>query len=214
MGGPVGMMSAKIMLSAGALLFAGRVNMHYATAMLDPAVTLTQVSKPFAAKIHLSDANARNSREVGIDRVEVPAGPLALNRQDDADLVLGSNVLRDIPLLVDLDHGHLHVMDKREYRRATANMASVRIVQTSNGCFSLDVTDDGGRKMRAAFLSRPSASELSGTPTVITIGRLRLIGLKPSGEWRCASNDVALDWQSFAGHQILFDLAGKQIWVS
>lgn len=216
MSGPIGVMSVKFVLAAGALLLSARIDMHAVSAILDPSTPVSTVTPELARRIGAGEGAGPvravpRHRVVGMDHSEMRLRSVAVANLDrGGELVVGADLLREMALALDFRKDRLRVLDKQDYRHLTARMVPIPATSTPDGCVSITGTGADGAPVRAAIDGQSPAAG-TGQAASIGLGPVVLKGWRIAG--RCASSDMVLDWSAFAGQTLILDLGRGRIWL-
>lgn len=214
MGGVIGAMSTKFTITAGVLLLSARVGNHPVSAALDPAVETTLISPEAAGPgRNLSDgASIDRAQWIGLDAHMLRIRSLKVSKSIAQQSVLGADVLKAAPLLLDFKSHRLQVLEPGPFRRATSKMEALPITLSSDGCLTIAGVDESGASVSAALIARPQGSD-EGTPAIFRAGSIQLAASQP-GQAICRSSKLQISWSAFEGSDLIFDMGRDQIWIS
>jgi hypothetical protein len=211
MSGVTGVMSTKLVLTAGMALFSARIARHQTPATLNPSLPKTEIQSALAGKLHVAAGDGK-MRAIGIDHSEVRVRTLAVREDTERPLVIGADVLGNIALSLDFKSKRLRVMQPVEAHRITAQMTALNAVPTTDGCFSFAAVAPDGRTVVAA-LADAADIDTSSPATTARIGALTLITREPAAASRCSAASVVIDWNSFANRRIVMDIEHGKLWL-
>lgn len=219
MSGPMGVMSTKIAIAASALLVSARVDMHDVWAILDPSAPISRVTPDIARRLKVADGAAgqpvtlSRGHVVGLDHEEMRLGRIMVVANQKRDLVIGSDILREMALELDFRSGRLRALERGALQHRIGKMTAVAAHVSADGCLSLAGTGSDGTALRVALDG--SAERLTGTPAPVQLGPVHLIAARPGGHvGHCDANDVVLDWRAFSDQVVILDLGHGTLWVS
>jgi hypothetical protein len=214
MGGPVGAMSTKLVLKAGMLLFAARLDGHAATATIDPAAAETIIAPKLAAHLKLaasgdSDTEVRRFHVIGVDHTELRLRRVLVRSvTGPAAIVIGQDLLAQMRIRLDFDRGRLRVLDPSDRARIGEGEAIVPLKRAAGGCLELAVPD-GSEHVVLAAPAGDSANASPSTPMQVGDFKLATFDAKSSGS--CSSATKLVTWASFRAMRIMIDLPHERM---
>ena len=213
----MGVMSTKLLLAASALLLSARVDMHEVWATLDPSSPVSKVTPDIARRLKVTGVAGKTislprGHVVGLDHEEMRLGEVMIVPGQKPDLVIGSDLLREMALELDFRAGRLRVIERGALSHRTERMTSVAARLSSDGCLSLSGVAPDGTTLTVAIDG--SSARPSGTPSRVQLGAAYLVAARLADRHgRCAANDLVLDWSAFTGAAIILDLGNGKIWL-
>jgi len=206
MGGVIGALSTKIAFTAGALLFASRVDTQRTPAAIDPSLPATTIAEPLAQRIGGTAGAQRHSVDIGSSTIRISG--IAIAGWLEPPMTIGTDVLQETALSIDLRQMRLQVMDDSQVRRATRGRAPIGTSIASDKCVTVEATSAEGKPIKAALVN----NNIGQRSVRIALGGMPLMAVQlPTG--RCEAGDVALGWSSFAGKTVLLDLGHNRLWI-
>lgn len=216
MSGPIGVVSTKLALVAGALLVSARVDLHSVAATIDPSQPVTAISADLAARAGIKDDGPAvrplaKRLTVGMDHAELRLEKVVVRGDTPNRITLGADLLQQMTLALDFRKGRLRVIERGALRRATADMIPIAARSTPDGCLSISGRTPDGSAAHAALVGRASDD---GPRASVAVAGVELQGTaQPAQVQTCPSNQMLLDWRAFAGSAIILDLGNDRIWV-
>lgn len=218
MSGPLGVMSTKIVFAASALFLSARIDLHPVSATLDPSAPVSRVTPEIARRLRVAGPADKplplpRGHVVGMDHEEMRLGQVVIVPGQRQDLVIGSDILREMALELDFRNGRLDVLERGALRRRIAQMTPIDARVSADGCLSLPGVGADGAPLGVALDG--SAERLSGTPTPVRLGPMHVAAARLARHsGRCDANDLVLDWRAFADRAVILDLGNGKIWLS
>jgi len=204
--------STKIAVQAGLLLLSARVDLHPVKAVFDPSLPVTTLSAGLAGRLSADgDADLRSVRGrhvIGLDHHVVPLRSVRVAAPGRAaPVTIGSDLLADNPLDLDLAHGRIRLLEPRDAPRATRGMTAVPAHVTPAGCLEMAGTLEDGRAVSVAF------GGTGGEPVPVRIGDRSLLAMRPA-PGTCSPGAVSLGWAALAGSRIVIDRPRDTVWMA
>lgn len=222
MSGPIGVVSHKIILKAGLLLIAGRIDLHRVSATVDPSAPLTVIDPQVARFVKLSDVLAGpqallKRHVIGLDHAEVRLTSVVVRpAPPPTQLVIGADLLRGMIIGFDFRRGSLRVFDHSEYRRVRSNMSAVAIdTAAQDQCLHIDARSPSGTSVRLSLVGQPTQISQHAGTVVLMVGGMPVKAMPTErGTSICPDSDAIIGWGSFADYRVTFDLTQGQMWIA
>lgn len=211
----MGAMSTKIALHAGLLLVAARIDMHSISAAIDPSTPVSVASPALAPRLGLGPYGRAAQRvsgkhDIGIDDRTIGLSSVRVDPQmQGVDFLIGSDLLRHAPIVLDFTRRKLRVGERRDADRFEKRLTPIPASISSDGCLSLEANDERGRPIQLALIGEEPLRELSRT---VKFGGLTFPAL-PGRTDRCSANDATIGWSAFVGKKLVLDLDRGRIWI-
>ncbi len=216
MGGPVGVMSTKLVLKAGMLLFAARLDGHAVTATIDPTAAETVITPRLAAYLKLTaseadDKDVRHFHVIGVDHAELRLRRVLVRNLDGpATIVIGQDLLAQMRIRLDFDRGRLRVLDPTEHASTGEGEAIIALRRETSGCLELEAPDQSAR----VALANPAENTANAPPGApMDFAGLKLSVSDGTSSGNCGSETRIVTWASFRTTRILIDLPHERLVV-
>lgn len=222
MSGPIGVVSHKIILKAGLLLMAGRIDLHRVNATVDPSAPVTVIDPQAASFVKVpavpAGPQALSRRHViGLDHAELQLRSVVVRSTPlPTQLVIGADLLREMIIGFDFRRGALRVFDHAEYRQAGSGMSGAAIdTDQQDQCLHIDARGPSGSIVRLSLVGQPMQTPKQSGTIAVTVGGVPINAAPTArGTGICPDGDAIISWEAFADYRVTFDLAHGQLWIA
>ena len=218
MGGPVGVLSSKFVVSAGLLLVSARIDMHRVTAAIDPSAPMTLIAPELAAQLDQSlfapkgDAQVRH-HVLAIDHTELSIDHAMIAKPvGRAQVTIGADLLSKMIIGFDFARSRVDVLDRSAYRKAGKGMTAVPVEIGADRCLRIEGRGSSQNEILVALAGSWAEDSQATQPDQLHVGDL-VVGRYSRDPGPCRESMVSVGWSSFSDQRILLDLGRRRMWT-
>lgn len=214
MGGPVGAMSTKLVLKAGMILFAARLDGHSATATIDPTAAETVITPKLAAYLKLAhagdtDVEVRHSHVIGVDHAELRLRRVLLRDVDGpARIVIGEDLLAQMRIRLDFHSNRLRVLDSTDRVSTGEEDVIIPLKREASGCLALEAPKEAGLITFATLTENAANTPVTG---LINFPGFQLRVSRGSSSNNCGPETKVVPWASFQTMRLMIDFPQQRL---
>jgi hypothetical protein len=232
MGAPIGVMSSKIVLKAGLVLFAARLDSHPALTLIDPSAPVTTIDRTLAERLRAEAEKAQPNvagsanlgsgtapvevdvprrHVLGLDAIELRVRHVRVMPLDGpAKFVIGRDLLGQMTIRLDFKQQRIRAADLRDSAGLRSGLTAVKLARNpADDCLTLEATDPAGARVTVALLGDSGGG--GGAGREVKVGPATLTAYASPAGGRCRAEPLTLTWQSFGKTVVTLDLARDQL---